>query len=142
MEELEKTQSDLIAAKTEHDEMAAKLASVESGVTESAAKLAETEAAKITAVAALEKLQAEMTQAVSDRDAQIKTLTESLNDAKAKLANPAFQLSAGDSRSIAEGGQSVEKMSAEQALTEYNKIENPVAAAKFRAEHRAELGLK
>jgi hypothetical protein len=142
VEELEQAQGELIAVKTERDEVTAKLTAADVAAVGATAKMAELEAEKVKASEALAQIQDEMVKAVSERDVQISQLTAELADAKAKLANPAFVLAAGDGKSIGEGGQASDKMTREQALAEYNKIEDPVEAAKFRAEHREELGLK
>ena len=143
IEEMENVKAEVVSVKTERDELAVKITASELAVAEETAKISELESAKTVADEAQTKVIEEMAKSITERDEQIKKLSDELNDAKTKLANPAFAaVTAGDQSSVAEGGQATEKMTREEALAQYNKIDNPVEAARFRNEHRIELGLK
>jgi len=70
-----------------------------------------------------------------------------LANAKKVRANPAYAAAgtAGSKTPVAEGGSiggAGAVMTREQAEQEYKKIDDPVARARFRAEHKKELELK
>jgi chromosome segregation ATPase len=142
VQDLEKAQADLTAALTERDELAGKLAASEAIALEASNKIVTLEKAVADAQETLSAEKAESVKAVSERDERINDLTAKLTDAETKLKNPAYAaITAGDSKTVSEGGQATERMTQEQALAEYNRISDPVEAARFRAEHREELGL-
>jgi predicted enzyme related to lactoylglutathione lyase len=142
VQEMEKAQADLAAALTERDDLAGKVTAAEAIASEASVKIVALEQAVADAQTALATATAESAKAVTERDEQVKVLTAKLTDAETKLKDPAYAaITAGDSQTVGEGGQATEQMTQEQALAKYNALEG-VEAAKFRAEHRAELGLK
>lgn len=80
----------------------------------------------------------------AEQDAHAVTKT-ALETAQKKMVNPAFQDASvkGSEKPAVEGGADAGKtvLTKAEALVEYNKINDPAARARFRTEHKNELGL-
>lgn len=141
-----------LALAAEHDALKAKCADMEKSLSEAqvalAAKDVEIAAVKAAADKAVaeagEKLGAAEAQAKAEQELHAATKAE-LDKARLALANPAFADAAivGAAKATPEGGaEAARKMTREEALAEYQKIEGAVARAKYREAHAEELGLR
>lgn len=139
-EELEQVKASLITANTAMDEAkAAQTASVEA-----VAKVNADLAKSVEAIAEKDNVIAGHVAQVTERDAKIVALETELKDAKAKLANPGYAaaLAVGDAVAVVEGGTPTgAEASGKEVKAAYAKLTDPVERARFRVEHKVELGL-
>jgi chromosome condensin MukBEF ATPase and DNA-binding subunit MukB len=139
-EELEKVKADLTVALTATDEAkAAHTASLEA-----VAKVNADLAKSNEAIAEKDKVIAGNVAQVAERDAKIVALETELKDAKAKLANPGYAaaLAVGDAVAVVEGGTPTGvDASGKEVRSAYAKLTDPVERARFRLDHKVELGL-
>jgi chromosome condensin MukBEF ATPase and DNA-binding subunit MukB len=139
-EEMEKVKADLVAANTAADEAkAAHTASVEA-----VAKVNADLAKSVEAIAEKDKVIAGHVAQVTERDAKIVALETELKDAKAKLANPGYAaaLAVGDAKAVVDGGTPTGvDASGKEVKAAYAKLTDPIERARFRLDHKVELGL-
>jgi len=142
IQQIEQHQAELAANKTAITDLTARAEKAEKTVAESAALLAKTDEAVRAADLELkaEKAAHEATKAKLTETVSI------LDKAKAALANPAHMAAAVEGMKTAtqEGGvpTTEESMTQEQALAQYDKIDDPKAREEFRVKHAAILGIK
>lgn len=145
VQQLEESQKACAAAISSNVEQAAQIVAITGE--RDAAKTAHADAVKAHADE-LAKVKASATKASEDLAGEIAahgSTKQQLEKAQHALAHPAFADAAtrGEKKPTAEGGTGTEIPPAtpEQVQAEYRKIEDPVARARFRNEHKKELGI-